>query len=41
MARAALRKIAAVMPGVRLGDMKGGLSVLPGSLLAVPKKAQA
>ena len=28
-ARAALRKIAAVMPGLRLGDMRGGLSVLP------------
>jgi hypothetical protein len=40
-ARAALRKIATVMPGVRLGDMRGGLSVLPGSLLAVPKKATA
>jgi hypothetical protein len=38
-ARAALRKIVSVMPGVRLGDMRGGLSVLPGSLLAVPKKA--
>ena len=38
---AAILRRAAVMPGVRLGDMKGGLSVLPGSLLAVPKKAQA
>lgn len=40
-ARAALRKIGAVMPGLRLGDMKGGLSVMPGSLLAIPQKATA
>lgn len=37
-ARAALRKIAAVMPGLRLGDMRGGLSVLPGGRLAIPKR---
>ena len=40
-ARAALRKIAAVMPGLRLGDMRGGLSVLPGGRLAIPKKTLA
>ncbi len=40
-ARAALRKIAAVMPELRLGDMRGGLSVLPGGRLAIPKKTPA
>jgi hypothetical protein len=37
--RGALRKVAAVMPGLRLGDQKGGLCLLPGSLPAIPKKA--
>ena len=35
-ARAALRKISAVMPSLKLGDIKGGLTVLPGSLPAIP-----
>lgn len=36
--RAALRKIAAVMPGLQLGDIKGGLAILPGSLPAIDVK---
>ena len=40
-ARAALRKIAAVMPTLRLGDAKGGLSVLSGSAPAIAAKPKA
>ncbi len=36
--RAALRKIAAVMPGLKLGDMKGGLAIMVGSLPAIEPK---
>lgn len=37
--KAALRKIAAVAPSLKLADPKGGLAILPGSAPAIPSKA--
>lgn len=37
-ARAALRKVAAVMPSLHLDDVKGGIAILPSSQPAIPKK---
>ncbi len=39
--RAALRKVAAVMPALRLGDVRGGLAVLPGSQPAIAAKPKS
>ena len=37
--RLALRKVATVMPSLRLSDAKGGLAILSGSLPAIPSKS--
>ncbi|MBK6599271.1 MAG: hypothetical protein IPG25_15920 [Proteobacteria bacterium] len=39
--RLALRKIAAVMPSLKLGNVKGGLAILPGSRPAIEARPKA
>lgn len=39
--KAALRKVQTVMPSLKLGNVKGGLAILPTSLPAIPSKLPA
>ena len=38
-AKAALRKIKVIYPGLKIGDAQGGIEVLPGASAVRPKKA--